>query len=179
MLLTLRCAPFLYQGEELGLADTPIPAAAIVDIDGRDGVRTPMPWQSPADAGPGAGFTTGQSWLPIPPEAEHASVAAQLQDSDSTLSLYRRLLALRKCHPALTRGGYRPEEGAPDDVFAYWRTDPDGDVLIALNFAAEERQLPDTFRGVPLLSSDPHRAEDAASSQLRLAPHEGLVLAAR
>jgi glycosidase len=88
------------------------------------------------------------------------------------------LTALRKRHPALTRGGYRPEEGTPDDVFTYRRTDPAGDVLIALNFAAEERRLPDTFRGVPLLSSDPHRAEVAADPPLRLAPHEGLVLAA-
>jgi alpha-glucosidase len=177
MLLTLRCTPFLFQGEELGLADSPIPDAAIVDVDGRDPVRTPMPWQSPADAGHGAGFTTGQPWLPIPPEAEHASVAAQLHEPDSMLSLYRRLISLRKQHPALTRGGYRPES-APDDVFAYRRTDPDGDLLIALNFAAQERRLPDTFRGVPLLSSNPWRIEDAASSELRLAPHEGLVLVA-
>jgi alpha-glucosidase len=178
MLLTLRCTPFLFQGEELGLADSPIPAAAVVDVDGRDGVRTPMPWQSPADAGPGAGFTTGRPWLPIPPEAEHASVAAQEEDPDSMLSLYRRLIALRKRHGALTRGGYRPES-APEDVFAYRRTDSDGDVLVALNFAARERRLPDAFRGELLLSSDPRRTEAAAGSQLRLAPHEGLVLAAR
>ena len=177
MLLTLRCTPFLYQGEELGLADSPIPPAAIIDVDGRDPVRTPMPWQSPADAGPGAGFTTGQPWLPIPPEAEQASVAAQHEDENSMLSLYRRLIALRKRHRALIRGSYRTEE-APDDVFAYRRTDADGDLLIALNFAAGERQLPDAFRGAPLLSSDPQRTEDAASRTLRLAPHEGLVLAA-
>ena len=176
MLLTLRCTPFLYQGEELGLADSPIPAAAIVDVDGRDPVRTPMPWRSPAAAGPGAGFTTGRPWLPIPPEAEHASVAAQGRDPDSMLSLYRRLIALRKRHPALTRGEYRTES-APADVFAYRRSDPEGDLLIALNFAAEERELPDEFRGVPLLSSDPKRTEDTAGSTLCLAPHEGLVLA--
>jgi alpha-glucosidase len=177
MLLTLRCTPFLYQGEELGLADSPIPAAAIVDVDGRDPVRTPMPWQAPAEAGPGAGFTTGRPWLPMPPEAEHASVARQQLDPNSMLSLYRRLIALRKRQPALTRGGYRTER-APDDVFAYRRTDPDGDLLVALNFAAQERQLPDALRGVPLLSSNPERTEDAASSELRLAPYEGLVLAA-
>jgi alpha-glucosidase len=178
MLLTLRCTPFLFQGEELGLADSPIPDTAIVDVDGRDPVRTPMPWRSPAHAGPGAGFTTGRPWLPIPPEAERASVAAQHRDPDSVLSLYRRLIALRKRQPALTSGGYCPES-APDDVFAYRRTDPDGDVLIALNFASRERRLPDAFRGVPLLSSDPQRTEDATGSALRLAPHEGVVLAAR
>ena len=92
------------------------------------------------------------------------------------LSLYRRLIALRKRHPALTRGEYRTES-APADVFAYRRSDPEGDLLIALNFAAEERELPDEFRGVPLLSSDPKRTEDTAGSTLCLAPHEGLVLA--
>jgi hypothetical protein len=73
---------------------------------------------------------------------------------------------------------YRPES-APEDVFAYRRTDPDGDLLVALNFAARERRLPDAFRGELLLSSDPRRTGAAAGSQLRLAPHEGLVLAAR
>jgi glycosidase len=133
--------------------------------------------KAPLNAGPGAGFTTGQPWLPIPPGAEHASVAAQHQDRDSMLSLHRRLIAPRKRHPDLTCGSYRPER-APDDVFAYRRTDPDGDLLIALNFAAQERPLPDAFRGVLLLSSDRQRTEHAASSELRLAPHEGLVLAA-
>ena len=169
MLLTLLCTPFLFHGEELGLADTPIPDAQVVDVDGRDGVRTPMPWH----AGPGGGFTAGRPWLPIPPEAEHAGVTARRQDRDSMLSLYRRLIALRKRHPALIRGGYR-SESAPDDVFAYRRTDPDGNVLIALNFAADERRLP--FGGELLLSSDPQRAP---SSALRLGPHEGVVLAAR
>jgi glycosidase len=93
------------------------------------------------------------------------------------LSLYRRLITLRKRHPALTHGSYQPKS-APDGVFAYRRTDPDRDLLIALNFAAEERQLPSAFCGTPLLSSDPHRIEDAAGPKLRLAPHEGLVLAA-
>lgn len=51
-------------------------------------------------------------------------------------------------------------------------------VVSALNFAAQERQLPNAFRGVPLLSSDPQLTEDAAGSPLRLAPHEGVVLAA-
>jgi Domain of unknown function (DUF3459) len=73
---------------------------------------------------------------------------------------------------------YRPES-APEDVFAYRRTDPDGDLLVALNFAARESRLPGAFRGELLLSSDPRRTEAAAGSQLRLAPHEGLVLAAR
>ena len=65
------------------------------------------------------------------------------------------------------------------DAVVYRRTDLDGDLLNALNFAAEARRLPRAFGDVPLLSSDPRRAAGAAGSELRLAPYEGLVLTAR
>ncbi len=50
LVLTLRGTPFLYQGEELGLTDAHVPAERIVDVDGRDPQRAPMPWAA-ADAG--------------------------------------------------------------------------------------------------------------------------------
>jgi glycosidase len=56
MLLTLRGTPFLFQGEELGLTDGAVPREALVDVDGRDPERVPMPWEP----GPAAGFTTGR-----------------------------------------------------------------------------------------------------------------------
>ena len=65
VLLTLRGTPFLFQGEELGLCDAPIPAEAVVDVDGRDPERAPLPWT----AGVNAGFTTGKPWLPLAPDA--------------------------------------------------------------------------------------------------------------
>ena len=70
LLLTLKGTPFLYNGEELGLANTPLPRRLLQDPVGkrywplpvgRDGERTPIPW----DATPGAGFTTGTPWLPV------------------------------------------------------------------------------------------------------------------
>ena len=83
MLLALLCSlkgtPFIYQGEELGLPEATIPFEQIQDPwgkylyplwQGRDGCRTPMPWQAGA---PQAGFTTGTPWLPIP--AAHAELA--------------------------------------------------------------------------------------------------------
>ena len=65
LLVTLRGTPFLYQGDELGLRDVPVAPEAVVDVDGRDPERAPIPWLAPSLAGPGAGFTTGTPWLPI------------------------------------------------------------------------------------------------------------------
>ena len=86
MLLTLRGTPFLFQGDELGLQDVPIPPDRIVDVDGRDPERAPIPWERPSRAGPGAGFTTGEPWLPITPDAETAAAAVQVDDPGSMLS---------------------------------------------------------------------------------------------
>ena len=90
LLLTLRGTPTLYYGDELGMADVPIPPERAVDPGmARDPVRTPMRW----DAGPHAGFSTAEPWLPV---GEGAAVAAQRDDPRSMLTLYRRLLALRR-----------------------------------------------------------------------------------
>ncbi len=110
LLLTLRGNAFVYQGEELGLPQATIPFDRLRDPEaiknwpltlGRDGARTPMPWSQTA---PHAGFSTGEPWLPI--SAEHAALAVDVQERDrsSTLHLTRRLLALRRAHPALRYG---------------------------------------------------------------------------
>ena len=70
MLYALRGTPFVYQGEELGLPDAEIPPDRVVDVDGRDPERAPIPWRPPSEAGPGAGFTTGDPWLPLTSRAE-------------------------------------------------------------------------------------------------------------
>ena len=88
MLLTLRGTPFVYMGDEIGQADGEIPPDRVVDVDGRDPERSPMQW----DGSPGAGFSTGDPWLPVGSQAGTVNVAAQRDDPASMLSLYRRLI---------------------------------------------------------------------------------------
>src|SRR3954449_7239593 len=81
MLYALRGTPFVYQGEELGLPDAEIPPDRVVDVDGRDPERAPIPWRPPSEAGPGAGFTAADAepWLPLGagvPGARRGAVAA-------------------------------------------------------------------------------------------------------
>ena len=96
LLLTLRGTPTIYQGEEIGMVDTPIPPRLIQDpLErnvpgfglGRDPVRTPMAWSSE----PNGGFTQGRPWLPLHADAHLVNVSIQANDPRSMLSLYRAL----------------------------------------------------------------------------------------
>ncbi|MGI9421062.1 MAG: alpha-amylase family glycosyl hydrolase [Geminicoccaceae bacterium] len=110
ILLTLRGTPTLYYGDELGLENVAIapgqgqdPFGHAHPDQGRDPVRTPMPWRPEA----GAGFTEGGPWLPIGEDNARRNVEAQRDDPTSILHLTRRLLALRRAEPALSIGAWR------------------------------------------------------------------------
>ena len=95
---------YLYQGEELGLPEVEnIPEDRLQDpmhfrsggLDpGRDGCRVPLPWggtESPYEFG-----SNPQTWLPQPADWTQLTVAAQSQDPNSMLSLYRAALRIRR-----------------------------------------------------------------------------------
>jgi alpha-glucosidase len=103
LMLALPGSAYLYQGEELGLPEVlDLPDSVRQDPafhratgqDGyRDGCRVPLPWSG---SEPPYGFGPGDSWLPQPSQWASLSVAAQKSVPGSTLSLYRRALALRR-----------------------------------------------------------------------------------
>ena len=120
LLMTLRGNVFVYQGEELGLPQAHVPFERLVDPEaianwpetlGRDGARTPMPW---AAALPNAGFSSVEPWLPVDPRHVVKAVDAQEADAGSVLHVARRLIALRKRHPALRVGAMEPVETGGD-----------------------------------------------------------------
>jgi alpha-glucosidase len=119
LLLSLRGNVFVYQGEELGLPQAVIPFDRLRDPEaianwpltlGRDGARTPMPWEKDALH---AGFSSGEPWLPIPAEHVERAVSEQNGDADSVLTLARELIELRRSSPALRYGSFRPLELQP------------------------------------------------------------------
>jgi alpha-glucosidase len=178
LLLTLRGTPTLYYGDELGLEDADIPPHQVRDPrektqpgHGRDPERTPMPWTAEA----GAGFTTGEPWLPIPEAHRRACVEAQAADPDSVLNLYRRLLALRRAEPALHQGGFEPL-GVEGEVLAYARTYGGRRFVVAINFGRGPRGL-ETGEGRIVLGTSRAREGEAVSGTLELAAHEAVVIA--
>lgn len=178
MLLTLRGTPYIYQGEELGLEDGRVPPDQYQDPQGinlgisRDPQRTPMPW----NAEPNAGFSTARPWLPIPPDYPQINAQWQTNKPHSFLSLYRRLIALRRAHEALSVGDYRSFD-APDGCFVYERALGDSRWLIALNLTHEARQVSfGSGAGMIVVSTYPDQAETVSLDQIDLRPDEGLLI---
>jgi alpha-glucosidase len=141
LLLTLRGTPTLYYGDELALADTPIPPESERDPAGlrepgkgrgRDPQRTPMPWESDGSAG----FTTGAPWLPLNADHRTRNVARQREDPDSMLVLTRALLALRRAEPALHQGSLDALE-ARGECLRFERRHGARRLCVELNFGDE------------------------------------------
>jgi alpha-amylase len=122
LLLTLPGLPFIYYGEEIGIAgDKP-----------DENLRTPMQWT----AGTGGGFTTGTAWRA--PQADWATrnVAAQDADPGSLLSVHRRLIHLRAQNDALAEGELVPLTASSDAVAGFLRRGKESTVLVVANLGA-------------------------------------------
>ena len=103
----------------------------------RDNARTPMQW----DASPNAGFTAGKPWLKVNPNYTEINVEAQLQDEDSILSYYKKLLALRKSPhytEVFTYGTFSPVMEDTEGLLAYERKLGDKSAAVFANFGEKE-----------------------------------------
>ncbi|MGE5495305.1 MAG: alpha-glucosidase [Burkholderiales bacterium] len=161
MLLTLRGTPFIYQGQEIGMTNFDftgmdqikdveslniyntakklhIPAFyrwRMIKRSSRDNSRTPMQWS----AEPGAGFTAGEPWLSINKNHKFINAAAQINDPDSVLSFYKKMIALRANSDVLVSGEFRLIR-ASGSLFIYER-EKNGQVYrVLLNFGKRTKK---------------------------------------
>jgi oligo-1,6-glucosidase len=152
--------PYVYQGDELGMANAPFAAlgdfrdietlnyyaqvAARGDADlasllaairkmSRDQSRTPVQW----DASPNAGFTTGTPWIAVNPDYTTVNSAAEVGQPGSVFEHYRELIELRHTEPVVTDGEF--ELLLPDHpvIWAFVRRDRSTELLVAANFSAD------------------------------------------
>lgn len=154
-LLGLRGTPVLYYGDEIGMRQAEIPPERVLDVHGRDGARTPMPWAADDE--------WRKPWLPLGGNVR--PVADQRSASDSVLTFCRELLALRRAREELSVGGYEQLQTEPP-VWA-WRRGRN--TLVALNLSDRDVSL--DLGGRVLLSTTGR--EDSST----LAAWEGVVLA--
>ncbi len=133
VLSALRGSICLYQGEELSLPEAELAFEDLRDpygirfwpsFKGRDGCRTPMPWEAKSQ---NAGFSRSKPWLPVPDVHKALAADAQEKVDDSVLAHYRQTLAFRKEHPALRDGSMRFIE-TNQDILAFIR-EKDGERL--------------------------------------------------
>jgi len=110
LLCCLRGSICIYQGEELGLPEAEIEFEQLQDpwginlwpeFKGRDGCRTPIPWEAKEKHG---GFSSGMPWLPVPDLHHQLAIDIQQADADSMLSFSRKALAFRTTQQALKTG---------------------------------------------------------------------------
>ncbi|SIS73611.1 alpha-amylase family glycosyl hydrolase [Phaeovulum vinaykumarii] len=124
LLVSLPGTIGIYQGEELGLPEAELAYSDLTDPvglrfwpddKGRDGARTPMPWDAAQLHG---GFSTAKPWLPVTPP--HLARAVSTQGPDGTLTAYRTALAFRRARPELRLGSFEALD-LPDPVLGFRR----------------------------------------------------------
>jgi alpha-glucosidase len=185
LLLTLRGTPTCYYGDEVGMQNVVIPPELLRDPEGkddpqfsRDPERTPMQWDSSANAG----FCPAgvRPWLPAAEDFQTFNVAVEQSDPRSFLTLVRTLLTLRRARRALHVGSQRTVDQPNPTCFVYQRQDADERCLVVLNFSAHNQvvTLPDQGQGRLLLSTHLDREGEGplALSEMHLRGDEGLLI---
>jgi len=160
-----RGTPYVYQGEEFGMANFPF--AGLDDFSdveslnhhvqavsagedaahvlaslrrmSRDNARTPVQW----DASPSAGFTTGTPWMPVNPDHVEWNAEAQRTDPASVLAHHRRLIALRHENRVVALGDFTMLLPEHDQVYAFTRSLDGAVLLVVCNVSRTEQSLPD------------------------------------
>ncbi|WP_437790550.1 glycoside hydrolase family 13 protein [Macrococcoides caseolyticum] len=136
--------PFIYQGQEIGMTNFPfkdisefddVHAKNIYNVElangrnaddiiadlqsnSRDNSRTPMQW----DASENAGFTNGTPWLKVNPNYKAINVEKELNDENSILNFYKKMIKFKKSHEIATYGDFKLIYPEDKNVFAYART---------------------------------------------------------
>ncbi len=181
ILLCLKGTVCLYQGEELGLTEAYVSFEELHDpygkefwpkFRGRDGCRTPMPWQRDNRAG---GFTDGKPWLPVAIEHLNRAVSVQEGDDSSTLGFYRNFIAFRGAIPALVKGDVAIVQ-ADDDLLVFTRRLEDSEILCAFNLTNSAQPLTPPKgewredRGAPFIT-------DSSGADIQLPPYQAYFAA--
>ncbi|MCI4669850.1 MAG: alpha-glucosidase [Bacteroidia bacterium] len=162
MLLTLRVTPYVYQGEELGMTNTPFSSVEElndvwilneyevfkenggseedflkhVNTASREHARTPFLWNDKEHAG----FTTGKPWLKVNPNYTEINAVKAQQDPGSVFNFYKELIKLRKDHKGLIYGLYNDLTPDSQELFVFSRKGIDGNYLILLNLTDKEKE---------------------------------------
>ena len=155
----MQGTPYIYQGEELGMTNpnfTHIDAyrdveslniyqklrqegqteqaiLAILAQKSRDNGRTPMQWDTSANAG----FTAGTPWIALCPNNQEINAELALQDPLSVFHTYRQLIELRKTKTLLRDGNYSDLLPEHPYLWCYLRQSGDQQLLVMANLSVE------------------------------------------
>ena len=159
-ILSMRGTAFYYNGDELGMTNVKFNSIKdyndvgtknkyleiknnggdttayleLQKLTSRDNGRTPFQWDTTTNAG----FTTGTPWLKVNTNYKYINVATEINDKNSPLNYFKKMIQLRKNNKELfVYGKYELIDKANPNVFAYTRTSAKEKILILLNFNKE------------------------------------------
>lgn len=198
--LMLRGLPFIYQGQEIGMENnvfesmadiddistkeeyevalragyTEEDALKIVSRYSRDNARTPFQWNKSENAG----FTQGKPWLPVNKQYLYIHAEGQIQDEDSILSFYKRLINLRKDEvykEVMVYGDFLPAFNGYDHLMAFYRKSSDKTLLVLANYQNQDLKIPfsETIKEV-LINN--YKEFEGRDTEIVLKPYQGVVL---
>ena len=153
----LRGASCLYQGAELSLPEAQLPYDRIRDpygreffpaYKGRDGARTPMPWNRDA---PHAGFSEAEPWLPVVEPHQISAVDVQQVTLGSPLNRVRTFLKWRREQPELLQGSMSFLD-LPEPLLGIRRSGEGRSIICILNLSNDEvvHECNEDFCGAPI-----------------------------
>jgi alpha-glucosidase len=184
--MCLRGSPCLYQGDELGLPEAQVAYEDLQDpygitmwpeFKGRDGCRTPMPWNAQA---PDMGFGNGahKPWLPLTETYRTLAVSEQDKDPKSLLNFYRALLKWRKEQAVLLHGDQTLLD-VHEQVIAFVREHEGQKVLCAFNFSDSlaSLDLPASFKLAKALPVPGLNGGSVAGNSMKFEAYGVLLLA--
>ncbi len=202
----MQGTPYVYQGEELGMTNTPFDSLdevrdieslnafreltdggvvtpedmmRFINLRGRDTARTPMQW----DDSENAGFTTGTPWIKVNPNYKEINAADQMADPDSVFHYYKKLIALRKQEDVIVYGDYQLLAPESETLYAYTRTlereDGTDELLVICSFAGQEEtfEIPEKFLDGEILIGNGRR--ESVERRFILAPYEAVAILKR
>lgn len=197
LLHLMKGTPYIYQGEEIGMINTPV--SSIEEIDdiesinmyqerikqgyeskdilksinrkGRDNARRPMQWDNSLNGG----FTKGKPWLSLNESYTELNVEKALADPNSIFYYYQQLITLRKENPLVVWGDYK--ELLPDDphLFVYERSLANEKWLVMANFYNKPASYHGEIQEIDkvVLSNYPNPQQNLVG--LTLKPYEVIV----
>lgn len=197
----LKGTPYIYQGEEIGMTNVRFPSIEdyrdiaalniyknevltgkklhshimeyIYDL-GRDNARTPMQW----DDTEYAGFSEVEPWIGVNPNYKRINVKSQLNDKNSILNYYRKLIKIRKENEIVVYGSYDLILEEHENIYAYTRTLNNKKLLVICNFSNKESNfiLPNEIccRTYEVLISN-YEIENNNIKEIKLKPYEARV----
>ena len=194
----MKCTPYIYQGEELGMTNVRFDdindyndieslnmykdrlskgysheeIMESIYAKGRDNARTPMQW----DDSENAGFTTGTPWLAVNKNYDKINAKQCLQDENSIFNHYKKLIDIRKNNDTIIYGDYKLLCEDDENIFAYVRELNGDKILVVCNFYDKdvEFKFDGDFNYSKVLLSN-YNDSSKMIEKLKLRPYEAVM----